>query len=231
MILLGCNRNSDLKPKRLYGTVKAQDSVVYKTIKIETIVWMAENLRTTVYNDGTVIPSAKNTLGCYSCTTGSQCTYNMTEVSDSIKTFGRFYNYYAIKSNKLCPKGWHVPTELEWDKMENYLMTHGYSCNSNNIYEIAKSLASDSNWKKSVYTDAIGYVQSVNNRSGFNAEPAGYLNNSGSFVELGISTHFGTSSSPNGNNLFYHILSYDDQYVKYNFADSHSYLSVRCVKE
>jgi uncharacterized protein (TIGR02145 family) len=91
---------------------------VYKTIQIGTQTWMAENLKTTRYNDGTAIPNVTAMLlgmvnywciGAY---------YNNNDPANNT-TYGKLYNWYAVNTGKLAPAGWHVPTDAEWTT--NYL--------------------------------------------------------------------------------------------------------------
>jgi uncharacterized protein (TIGR02145 family) len=118
----------------LFGQIHEQQSIMaididgnyYTTVKIGTQVWIAENLRTTKYSNGTPIPYIEDnktwsglTLGVVK--TGAYCWYN----NDSAKyknIYGALYNWYAIiDSNGLCPDDWHVPTDGEWAILENYL--------------------------------------------------------------------------------------------------------------
>jgi uncharacterized protein (TIGR02145 family) len=100
---------------------------VYKTKKIGNQVWMAENLKTTRYNDGTIIPLiTDNTLWEIASTDGdpAYCWYN--NVPANLITYGALYNWYAIDTlsngNKnVCPTGWHVPTNGEWTTLTTYL--------------------------------------------------------------------------------------------------------------
>lgn len=104
-----------------YGTMTDQDGNIYKTVTIGTQTWMAENLRTTTYNDGTAIPNVADEDEWGSLTTGAYCNYNNTNSVDIIATYGRLYNWYAVNTGKLAPTGWHVPTDAEWTELTDYL--------------------------------------------------------------------------------------------------------------
>ena len=70
------------------------DGNSYNTVLIGTQTWMAENLKTTKYNDGTAIPNV-TVAGTWSTgTTGAYCDYNNVPSNSAI--YGRLYNWYAI---------------------------------------------------------------------------------------------------------------------------------------
>lgn len=83
-------------PKIIYGTMTDQDGNVYKTVTIGTQTWMAENLRTTKYNDGAAIPNVTDDAEWEFLTTGAYCNYNNTIDTNTIGTYGRLYNWYAV---------------------------------------------------------------------------------------------------------------------------------------
>jgi uncharacterized protein (TIGR02145 family) len=108
----------DVKPV-IYGyTVKDQDSNTYKTVIIEDQIWMAENLKTTKYNDGTPIPLVTNSTAWSLLNSGAYCWYNNDSTNKD--TYGALYNWYAVATDKLCPTGWYVPTDEEWVVLQNY---------------------------------------------------------------------------------------------------------------
>jgi uncharacterized protein (TIGR02145 family) len=93
---------------------------VYKTVTIGKQVWMAENLKTIRYSDGKNIPLVTDEKAWDSLTTPSYCWYNNDEVTYK-NTCGALYNWYTVNTGKLCPTGWHVPTDAEWTTFTNYL--------------------------------------------------------------------------------------------------------------
>ena len=109
------------------STVKDADGNVYTTVKIGNQVWTVENLRTTKYNDGSAIPLVTDSAAWVNLTTPGYCYYNNTTNADSIKKYGALYNWYAVDTKKLAPAGWHVPTDAEWDTLQNYLIANGYN--------------------------------------------------------------------------------------------------------
>ena len=98
------------------------DSNVYKTVIIGKQQWMAENLRTSRYNDGSLIPNCIESVTYLSTAGGVRCFYK----NDSINyaKYGTLYNWYVTDSasngNKnVCPSGWHVPSIEEWRVLFN----------------------------------------------------------------------------------------------------------------
>ena len=82
--------------------------------------WMAENLRTSRYNNGEMIPNITKKKDWYQSSAGAWCYYdNSSSYND---TYGKLYNWYAIKDNRqLCPTGWRVPTLSDWNRLNIYL--------------------------------------------------------------------------------------------------------------
>lgn len=86
------------------------DGNSYKTIKIGNQLWMAENLRATKLNDGTKIPYVPDKLTWSKLNIPAYCWENNNE-SDKNKKYGALYNWYTVETGKLCPIGWHVPSD------------------------------------------------------------------------------------------------------------------------
>lgn len=104
------------------GKIEDIEGNVYKTIGIGHQMWMAENLRTTKFNDGSKIQKLENfELDNYSeAEIPAYCWYNNDSTSFA-GIYGALYNYSTIESNKLCPAGWHVPDEKDWNELIDYV--------------------------------------------------------------------------------------------------------------
>jgi uncharacterized protein (TIGR02145 family) len=111
----------NFNPNLTYRTVSDMDGNVYKTIQIGTQTWMAENLKTTRYRDGTVIPFADWAWvppdGTYLAGFG----WFQNNESAFKDTYGAYYNWTAVNIGKLCPDGWHVPSTAEYLILDQYL--------------------------------------------------------------------------------------------------------------
>jgi uncharacterized protein (TIGR02145 family) len=223
------------------GTVKDIEGNVYHSVKIGTQVWMKENLKTTKYRNGDPINNVMDKSDWSELSTGAYCNYD-GDVATSNK-YGKLYNWYAVNTSNLAPKGWHVPTDAEWTILENYLIANGFNYDgsitgdreSNN--NIAKSIASTTDWSSVSDSGEVGFDITKNNTSGFSALPGGFRGSSGSFDEIGKSGYWWTSSEK-------HSLRYSSssrpigRTIHYNWRDVNSIdcekivgLSVRCIKD
>lgn len=160
------------------------DGNVYPTVKIGTQTWTIENLRTTRYLDGTLIPLVTDGAQWGNLSTPGYCWYNNNKIVN--KKYGILYNWYALDYKKIAPPGWHIPTDVDWIRLENYLIDNKFNYDgsvSGNL--IAKSLAAQKSWVTSAITGSIGNTLSQNNKSGFSAIPGGFRNTWGKFDSLG----------------------------------------------
>ena len=93
----------------------------YKTVKIGTQIWMAENLRTAAYNDGTSIPNVTSGSTWSGLTSGAWCYYDNN--SSYNIPYGKLYNWYTVETGNLCPTGWRVPDNTDFNTLINYSST------------------------------------------------------------------------------------------------------------
>jgi uncharacterized protein (TIGR02145 family) len=155
---------------KTYGSVTDINGNSYKTISIGTQTWMAENLRTNKYRDGSAIPIVTNNTEWAALSSGAYCIYvnNETEIP---ATYGRLYNWYAVADiRNIASRGWHVPTDAEWLTLITFL--GGESVAGGKLKETGIT-----HWG-SPNTNAT-------NESGFTALPGGYrINIVGTFGDI-----------------------------------------------
>ncbi len=213
------------------GTVKDADGNKYNTVKIGTQVWMVENLKTDKYNDGTPIPKVSDKNAWIELSTGAYCNYDNLE--SNADTYGCLYNWHAVSTGKLAPKGWHVPTNDDWVILENYLISNGYSCKDVlNGNAVAKALCAKTHWVVSTNAGTPGADTENNNSAGFSALPGGLRDcYNGSFTSIG-KYGFWWSSTENGDDNAYlrRLGSYDEALYRYSYYKESGF-SVRLVKD
>jgi len=192
-------------------TVTDIDGNIYQTITIGNQIWMAENLKVTHYRNGDAIPNVTNDTDWGATFLGALCNYNNLEGSKQL--YGHLYNWYAVNdSRNIAPAGWHVPSDAEWQILEDYL--GGSDVAGGKMKETGTA-----HWN-SPNTGAT-------NESGFSALPGGYRTYAGSYTQRGESANF-WSSTNNGSSrtLFSNVVD-----VHYYIRDNRSGLSVRCVSD
>lgn len=159
-------------------TVKDADGNVYNTVKIGNQIWTVENLKTTKYNNGKAIPNITDNDEWVSLTKGAWCNYENLDGNSEI--YGRLYNWYAVNTGNLAPKGWHVPSNDDWTILEEYLIENGYNFDGTKEgNKIAKSLCAKTGWYLSDIVGTPGDAPESNNTSGFSALPGGYRTKEG----------------------------------------------------
>lgn len=157
------------------GTITDIDGNVYKTITIGNQTWIAENLKTTRYNNGDTIGTTHPPTLDYSNASMPKYQWAYDGDEGNVAVYGRLYTWYAATdSRNVCPSGWHVPTITEWTILINFLGGGSIACSK--IKE-----AGTTHWK-SPNTGAT-------NESGFTALPAGsrWVTE---FVQMGEYCHF-----------------------------------------
>ena len=187
------------------------DGNEYETVIINGIEWMAENLQTTKYNDGTAITLVEDDSDWTERTSPAYCWYD-NDVSRKDKS-GAIYNWHAVDTGKLAPEGWHVATDAEWRELEDFVELQIED------YNPCRQLKTDSGWPDGYNgTDAYG----------FSAVPGGAR---GSSFSDGDSRAVWWSSTMGINHPI--AFSIHDTYHTM-YRDSHPAdvgFSVRCIKD
>jgi uncharacterized protein (TIGR02145 family) len=210
--------------KNIYKDQKVKDieGNTYHSVKIGDQIWMAENLKTSLYNDGKLIPLVNDGSVWGSLTTPGYCNYNNSDDNKAI--YGSLYNWYTVNTGRLCPKKWHVPTDSEWKLLEINLMM--------DLYEVENI-----GWRGTDQGDALksafGWHLPDNgtNKTGFSALPGGYINDYGEFGFLEINGNWWSATELYEENAYYRRLYFNESKVgRYNTYKTAGF-SVRCIMD
>jgi uncharacterized protein (TIGR02145 family) len=195
-------------------TITDIDGNIYHTVTIGTQVWMVENLKTTKYYDGTTIPLVTDGTIWANDTTPAYCWYNNDEGTFK-NTYGALYNWYAVNTGKLCPAGWHVPTDAEWSTLITFL---------------GDSTVAGGKLKEAGTAHWVSPNTGATNSSGFKALPGGSHYTNGSFYLNGKYGWYWSSTESSSTDAWHEYMQYNTS-LSYRTAGSKIIgFSVRCVK-
>ena len=222
------------------ATISDCDGNSYNVVPIGSQCWMKENLRTTKYADGTSI--SQGSIG--SLSVGPEVWYYPSNNSSNKTTYGLLYNWSAVMhgysvslsstSNPsgvqgICPMGWHVPSDAEWTQLTDYVSSQSqYVCGDDNT-NIAKALASTTEWNSSSNTCSIGNTPGNNNTTGFSALPAGYYNEN--CYNLHSDNFFWSATAETSQYKYGRVLFYSSNRVGRITREAYYGFSVRCLRD
>jgi len=199
-------------------TVTDYDGNEYQTVTIGNQTWMAENLKTTKYNDGTLIPLIIENTAWINLTTPGYCWYDNDSVSYS-ESYGALYNWYTVNTEKLCPNGWHVPTNSEWNILMDYLGGRDFA--GGKMKE-----AGTLHWNEP--------NTGATNESGFNGRPGGVRNHEdGNFHSIRVTAYWWTSTAGEGGFPYSYnkYLQNVSSSLSTNTYNNEKGYSVRCMQD
>ena len=191
------------------------DGNTYNTVQIGSQCWMRENLKTTKYNTGEEISIILDNNAWYYASSGAMSYYNNDAINAAI--YGALYNGFAVDAGKLCPNGWHIPSNDEWNTLANEL-------GGANIAGYKMKTTYD--WSPDQFDASNG---NGSNESGFSAFPASYRD-SWNFYGFGDYTCF-WSSTNNGGFRSSRSLSANSRGLHDSSSNINYGHSVRCVKD
>ncbi len=202
------------------------DGNTYQTVKIGNQIWMQENLKTTRFNDGTSLAFGINALEWTALTSGGYCYQN-------VDLYGNFYNLYAVTDSRgLCPAGWRVPSDQDWQNLENFLQYRSSSPNAGGKMKTTGTLENGTGlWNMP--------NKRGSNESGFSGQPAGGRDfGTGEYLQVGKSAFFWSSSITNYTNppyirgKFFMLWHTDASLIRSNGGVNYpsNGVSVRCIK-
>jgi uncharacterized protein (TIGR02145 family) len=216
-----------------YGTLQDIDGNTYRTIKIGTQTWMADNLKVKRFNDGSLIDNLTDNIEYVFLNNASgsksfPCWNYYNNDNSNNLNYGKLYNIAVvnvkINNNKnICPAGWHVPSKNDLEVLFNSLggieQVDNYFVND----QAGKKLKSKDLWKIS---DSPGL-----NSSFFNAVPGG----SGIaevFTAKGeIGTYWSSDNSISGESWCLNLFNDEEFALIQSMPNLHVGYSIRCLQD
>jgi uncharacterized protein (TIGR02145 family) len=198
-----------------YGTVTDQEGNIYKTIFFGVQEWMAENLKTTIYQNGDPIPNVPNGSDWSNLSAGAWVNYDNNDQIEC--SLGKLYNWYTVNdSRNVCPTGWHIPSDDDWNYIINYFGTGNFGPGG-------KMKSAGTQFWLSPNTGAT-------NQTGFSALPAGNRNSSGSFSGYGnYGYYWSTWSDHPSTRHRWELRNTQTILAPFNVGIKDGY-SIRCIK-
>ena len=214
------------------STVKDVDGNIYNTVAIGTQCWTKENLKVTKYNNNDIIPDSTNASNSNwgTVTIGARTDY--VGVSGYVGTYGYLYNWHAATDpRKICPSGWHVPTDGEWRILIQ-------SIDPTYITTNTSSTTAGGSMKTTGTSDWLT-LNTGTNASGFSAKGGGFRRsylppaNLGDVDNVNRNGFFWrtTTNNLNTGEAYFCYLLYVIDNVQMLFNTKGYGLSVRCVKD
>jgi uncharacterized protein (TIGR02145 family) len=193
-----------------FGTVTDNDGNTYKTIVIGGKTWMAENLKSTRYNNGAALLTGLSDANWTSETTGAFCDYE--NKSSNGEFYGHLYNEYVkLDQRGICPSGWHIPSNGEW-------LALGAALGGVNTAGGKMKEKGTAHW--------ITPNEGGDNSSGFTGIPGGSRHN-GIFNDMGTDGYW-WSSDPG---FFFYLTNSLTELRTKPTAKPDEGLSIRCIKD
>jgi uncharacterized protein (TIGR02145 family) len=199
-----------------YSIIADIDGNVYNTITIGAQVWMKENLKATKLNDGTNIPLETNNAIWISLTNPAYCLYN-NDATSYKNIYGALYNWFTVETGKLCPTGWHVPSDAEWFNLIDFLggesVAGGKLKGPGNTYWNSPNTGA---------TDEYG----------FTGLPSGdRIGADGGFYNLKDYAIYWSSDQSSATQAINRVLVFDGTNFRIGYDNKTAGFSVRCVKD
>ena len=199
-----------------YGSVTDREGNIYRTLKIGGQTWMAENLRSTKFNDGKSIPYVTDNAKWSALTSPAYSWYNNDPETYSYKTvYGALYNSWVVEAGNLCPAGWHIPSEEEW-------------------YTLIMYLGGPVAGGKMKETGIIHWQMpntGATNECGLTVLPGGQRSGDGSFGLINSSGNWWSAYETITDRKWHQTITFDSQYINSSiYPDNYGY-SVRCIKD
>jgi uncharacterized protein (TIGR02145 family) len=191
------------------------DNNNYPVVEIGTQVWMAENLKTTKYKDGTPVPLVTDAAAWSVLNAPGYCWYNNDEATYKI-IYGALYHWNTGNTGNLCPTGWHVPSTAEWTALTTYL---------------GSEIGTAGKLKETGTTHWSSPNTGATNEYGFSALPGGHRGIDGTFSNIGTYGYWDSSTEYNSSNRYGRVMINSSSDVTVGPYGKRQGISVRCLKD
>jgi uncharacterized protein (TIGR02145 family) len=210
-------------------TVNDTDGNIYNVIQIGNQCWMKENLKTSRYSNGMAIPTGLSDTDWTNTTIGAFSDYNND--TSLVADYGRLYNWYAVVDTaNVCPVGWHVPKQKDWDSLYLYIDPSA-QISSNNVGSAQNSLVATS-LKETGLTHWASPNANATNYWRFTALPGGKRDYNGVYSGLNYYGYYWSSSvEPTFGGGLYRMLYYNSTVIVLWSGSETFGASVRCLKD
>lgn len=189
---------------------------IYDLVYIGTQVWMADNLKTTKFRDGSDIPNVTESDDWIELADPGYCWYGNDEETYG-NTYGALYNWYAVADAKgLCPTGFHVPTDDDWTTLITFA---------------GGDAAAGGKLKEKGTTHWTAPNTEANDDYEFKALPAGRRSDEGYFWYIGTGTRWWSSTQFDETYAWSRDASYDNAGIQRDFKTKTYGMSIRCIKD
>jgi len=211
---LNFNPYANIDDNSCITNVQDIDGNIYNYTIIGEQKWLTENLKTTTYNTGKKIKNVTNSKDWSESNEAAYCWYSNDSINKEIN--GALYNYKAIESNNLCPKGWRIPYAYDWLKLVDFISTKE---DTNNVALFLKSI---DGW----FNNSNG-----NNKYNWNAIPSGGRSYDGTFLARNFAGHWWSLDGFTDDiSLGFSLTHVDYKLITNGFKNSTG-LCVRCMKD
>jgi len=207
--------------------IQDADGNYYNIVTIGNQAWLAENLRTTKYNDDTDIPLVNDPEVWQTLATPAYTWYDYDEAGNK-NIYGGLYNWYTVNTGKICPAGWHVPGDEEWKELEMFL---GMSQEQADAFGSRGTNNEGGRLKETGMEHWLSPNTGATDEFVYTALPGGNRDISGIFYLKSYMALWWSSSLNSSDIPIYRGLSYNDGKIERAGTHLEDGFSVRCLKD
>ena len=213
-------------PAVAYGQVSDIDGNMYKTVVIDSMIWFAENLKVTRFQNGDSIPHVSDSASWSGLTGPGMCSYKNDTAFDC--PYGKLYNHHVARDPRNpCPSGWRVPSMTDLYDLIFFLDPNANAQQPGNQPNTAGGQLKSS---------GVAYYRPPNtgatNSSGFSAIPNGGRNPQGQFsLSNDAAASYWLSTTVGPGMGFFLELAYPQDWAVRNAYFSGYGCCIRCVTD